>query len=70
LEALLLPVDRCRTAGVLAAGAQVVGFFMDENKKYKMGEEFNEANLEKFCQGVVDGTAPVGAPQGAAALQF
>lgn len=40
---------------------QVVGFFMDDNKKYKLSEEYNEANLEKFCQGVVDGTAPVSA---------
>ncbi|KAF5832481.1 thioredoxin-like protein [Dunaliella salina] len=41
-----------------APSPSVVGFFMDDNKKYKLSEEYNEANLEKFCQGVVDGTAP------------
>jgi hypothetical protein len=38
---------------------QIIGFFMDGNKKYKLNEEVTEASLLKFCQGVVDGTAPV-----------
>lgn len=50
-------------AAVLAPRAriapQVVGFFMDKNKKYKMTAELTEASLATFAAGVEDGTAPV-----------
>ncbi len=38
---------------------QILAFWMEKNRKYKMQEEFDAKALKAFAQGVADGTAYV-----------
>ncbi len=42
-----------------ALRAQVVGFFMENNNKYKLKEAFSQEAVKAFVAGVLDGTAEV-----------
>ncbi len=50
---------RCALVPPARGRPQVIGFFMEKNRKYKLKEEFSQEALKAFTAGVLDGTAEV-----------
>jgi hypothetical protein len=57
----LLPLQVTNFFGLAshAPGPAVVGFFMEQSKKYMLKDAYGEDSVAAFAQAVIDGTAPV-----------